>query len=215
MPIPSVAPYAEISAEALIDGGDELFPKTAPDPVILRDDQSGAEPATRAFSKNLSAMVAAIASNGAFAHTTEYPRLDAKWEIAMLAAIAVLLGFLGGAPRFVRHIGLFVLAGVLLAAQWIGVGMAAVWLPALPGLAAICAAFAAAGFIRNPPPPDVYTEAVPMATSPPIEITPEPEPAPAPKNPRVPVTKTAAKKVPAKKAATPRKPRIKNPPTES
>ena len=33
-----VAPYAEIPAEALIDGGDEIFPKEAPNPVILRDD---------------------------------------------------------------------------------------------------------------------------------------------------------------------------------
>jgi hypothetical protein len=230
MPIAAVAPYAEISAEALIDGGDELFPKTAPDPVILRDDQSGAEPATRAFSKNLSAMVAAIASNGAFAHTTAYPRLAAKWEIGVLLCLVVLLGFLGRLPRVVLTIGLLVLAGMLLSAQWIGVGMAEVWLPAFPSLAAICAAFAVIRFMRDSPPPEIFTEAVAIATPSPIEIVPEPEPEPAPKKPRAPAKKAAAKKaaakkvaakkvaakkVAAKKAATPRKPRTKTPPTES
>jgi hypothetical protein len=217
MPIAAVAPYAEISAEALIDGDDELFPKTAPDPVILRDDQTSAEPATRAFSKNLSAMVAAIASNGAFAHTTEYPRLAAKLEIAMLAGIVALLGVLGGLSRFVFQIGLLVLAAVLLAAQWMGVGIAAVWLPALPGLAAICAAFAAAGLMRQTPEPVVHIEAPPSATPPPVEIVPEPEPEPEPalKKPRPPANKAAAKKLPAKKTAVKKTAAKKSPPPDT
>ncbi|NQX00125.1 hypothetical protein HQ447_05650, partial [bacterium] len=53
VPLKPIAAFAEISAEAVIDGGDALFPKQAPDPVILRDDRSAAEPATRAFSQLL------------------------------------------------------------------------------------------------------------------------------------------------------------------
>ncbi|MEX1113856.1 MAG: hypothetical protein WEB53_01310 [Akkermansiaceae bacterium] len=229
MPIAAVAPYAEISAEALIDGGDELFPKTAPDPVILRDDQSGAEPATRAFSKNLSAMVAAIASNGAFAHTTAYPRLAAKWEIAVLLCLVVLLGFVGGLPRAVLNIGLLVLAGMLLSAQWIGVGMAEVWLPAFPSLAAICAAFAVIRFMRDSSPPEIFTEAVPIATPSPIEIALEPEPEPEsapeetkpraprekrPRSEKPPAKKAAAKKTSARKTAARKTSARKSPPPE-
>ncbi len=221
MPIAAVAPYAEISAEALIDGGDELFPKTAPDPVILRDDQTSAEPATRAFSKNLSAMVAAIASNGAFAHTSEYPRLAAKWEIAVLLSIAVLLGFLGGLPRFVLNICLCVLAGALLAAQWIGVGMVAVWLPALPALAATFAAFAVTRFTRDPAPPEIFAAPQPAVTPQPVAIPPEPEPEPepipepAPKKTRAPAKKAAVKKVAAKKTAVKKTAAKKSPPPDT
>ena len=47
VPVHPISPYAEFPAEALIDGGDDLFPKQAPEPVILRDDRSAAETATR------------------------------------------------------------------------------------------------------------------------------------------------------------------------
>ena len=64
IPLKPLAPGAEIPAEALIDGGDELFPKQAPGSVILRDLRSAAEPATRAYSRQLPALIATITSAG-------------------------------------------------------------------------------------------------------------------------------------------------------
>ena len=139
MPLKSMSAFKEISAEALIDGGDSLFPKTAPDPVILRDDQSSAEPATRAFSKKLSAMVAAIASDEGFSSVSAFPRLSGQVEAGMLAVMAFSLTLLCGLPAFSRYIAFSILAGVVLSAQWVGAGLASVWLPVLPLLATIAA----------------------------------------------------------------------------
>ena len=240
MPLKRMDAFKEISAEALIDGGDSLFPKTAPDPVILRDDQSNAEPATRAFSKKLSAMVAAIGSNEGFARSENYPRLPVNWEIGILAFVVILLTLLCGQAEFARHISFGVLAGVFLSAQWIATGMASVWLPGLPVLLAVLAASLVARFIRETAPAPVtgIIESVepPAEVGPPAEVEmpqelePEPAPAPKEKKPRAPRVKKApvekpAKKVAekkpvekkpaAKKAATPRKPRTKKPPTDT
>ena len=211
-PIKPMAAFKEISAEAIIDGGDGLFPKTAPDPVILRDDQSAAEPATRAFSKKLSAMVAAIASDQGFASISAYPRLSEKIETGILAFFVIALTTLCGLPAFSRHITFSVLAGTALSAQWIGVGMASVWLPLLPCLAAIATAAVVSHLIResSPAPANELIEP-PVETEPVVETAPTPEP--KPKKPgaskKSPAEKPAEKKPPAKKAATPRKPRTK------
>ena len=81
MPRKPVAPYAEIPAESLIDGGDGLIPREAPPPVVLRDDRSAAEPATRAFSKQLPALIAALASSNSMAPAHDYPRPQAGREL--------------------------------------------------------------------------------------------------------------------------------------
>ncbi len=214
VPVKAMAAFKEISAEALIDGGDDLFPKTAPEPVILRDDQSAAEPATRAFSKNLSAMIAAIASDEAFARSNFYLRLSFNTEFCILGLAALGLTLLCGLVDFRRHISFMVLGGLVLSAQWIGVGMASVWLPGLPLLASIFAAAIVSILIRQSCP-----KVIPNAPS-------ETEPLPKEKKPRAPrakkapaetsaAKKTTPKKTAAKKAATPRKPRAKKPPTES
>ena len=222
VPIKAIAAFKEISAEALIDGGDDLFPKTAPDPVILRDDQSAAEATTCAFSKNLSAMIAAIASDEGFAHSNHYPRLTFNTEFCLLVLTAFALALLCGLEDFQRHISFMVLGGVVLSAQWMAVGMAFVWLPGLPILASILAAVIVSVLIRRSVPkavPDIIETA-----GPPIE--PEPVPAPEEKKPRAPrakkeptakppAKKTVEKKVAAKKIATPQKPRAKKPPSES
>ncbi|MEO8616812.1 MAG: hypothetical protein ABI600_16850 [Luteolibacter sp.] len=228
VPVKVMAAFKEISAEALIDGGDDLFPKTAPDPVILRDDQSAAEPATRAFSKNLSAMIAALASDEGFARSNTYPRLTFNTEFCTLLLTALGLALLCGLADFQRHISLTVLGGAILSAQWIGVGMASVWLPGLPILASILAAVIVSIFIVNSAPkaaPDAIAPAEPPM-EPEVPTEPEPTPAPKEKKPRaprvkkapagtIPPQKTTTKKTAAKKAATPRKPRAKKPPTES
>ena len=222
VPLKPISAFVEISAEAVIDGGDELFPKQAPDPVILRDDRTAAEPATRAFSKMLSATVAALASDEGLAHASIYPRLAWGWEIGILACVAALLAAFSGAAESARHVGAAALAGVILCAQWITLGMASVWLPGLPLLAAILAAVVAAKFIRfevSAPAPVLV--AVPL---PEIEIQPEPvikvpEPKKTPAK-KVAAKKTAAKKVAAKKTAAKKTaktktPRTKKPPLDS
>jgi hypothetical protein len=152
VPLRSLRGDAEISAEALIDGGDDLFPKQAPAPVILRDDRSAAEPSTRTFSRNLSAVVAAIASDAGLAEVREYPRLAPVWEIEFLAVFVVVLTLLCGAADFTRRLGFLLLAGVCLSVQWIALGIASVWLPGLAVLAAILAALVAPWLVRAPKP---------------------------------------------------------------
>ncbi|MEO7099903.1 MAG: hypothetical protein ABI162_11115 [Luteolibacter sp.] len=210
MPLKEMAAYKEISAEALIDGGDELFPKTAPDPVILRDDQSAAEPATRAFSQKLSAMVTAIGSNEAFSRSKTYPRLAPEIEWCVLGLTAFVLSLLSGLSEFKRHICFGVLAALLVSAQWIGAGMALVWLPGLPALSAIIPALIFAKLIRKSRPKPVPEIAAPAEPLPEIEIQPEPEP----KSEKAPAEKPPAEEADEKKAATPRKPHTKKPPTD-
>ncbi|MEO5713127.1 MAG: hypothetical protein ABIT37_06530, partial [Luteolibacter sp.] len=212
MPVKPMAAYKEISAEALIDGGDGLFPKTAPDPVILRDDQSAAEPATRAFSKKLSAMVAAIASNEGFASITAYPRLPAGFETGILAFIVIALTVLCGLPVFSRNVTFSALAGVVLSAQWLGAGMASAWLPLLPSLAAIAAAALVSQLMgESSPAPAAEVIELPVETEVPIEPEPEPTPEPEPVA-KPPAKKAVEKKPPAKKPPASRKSRSKKPP---
>lgn len=215
VPLKPISAYAEISAEALIDGGDDLFPKQAPDPVILRDDRSAAEPATRAFSRNLSAIIAAIASDEGLGHLREFPRLSRDWEIGVLSFVVVVLMVFCGVADFARCLVAFALAGVCLAAQWIGFGIASVWLPGVPVLAAIFASLVVARLIAiKPPVPAPVLVAAPI---PEIAISPEPEPVPEVAKPKAPAEKAAKKaaKTPTKKAASPQAPRAKKPPSKS
>ena len=203
VPLKPICGFAEISAEALIDGGDELFPQQAPDPVILRDDRSAVEPATRIFSQNLSAVIAAIASNEGLAELREYRRLPPVWEIEFLAIFVVVLTMLCKASDFTRRLGFLVVAGVSLSVQWIALGMASVWLPGLAVLAAILTALVASRLIREMAP----------TPKPAIEILPKPAPEVA--KPRAPAKKAAAKQVPAKKAPAKKAARTKKSPSES
>ncbi|MES2660185.1 MAG: hypothetical protein V4689_16295 [Verrucomicrobiota bacterium] len=213
LPLKSISGYKEISAEALIDGGDELFPKQAPDPVILRDDQTSAEPATQAFSRSLSGVIASIASSGGLTEPHEFRRLTDDWEFAILAAIVVALLLLSGASDFVRYFGALALAGVFLAAQWIGFGMASVWLPGLPVLVAIVSAVVLGWILTRKsgkltpvtvaaPPPELEIQPAPITIPSPA---PEPEPEEIPAAPKA---KPAAKKAAAKKTAV-EKPAVK------
>ncbi len=217
MPLKNVPAYAEISAEALIDGGDDLFPKEAPEPVILRDDQSSAEFATRAFSKSLAAVIAAIASNGGLSEAKEFPRLAEGGELAIFSALVLALAFLGIAADFVKYLGMLVLAVLAVAAQWIAAGSGSLWLPGLPIVAAILAAAGSGLLIRG------LTRKRPSEILAPVEMLPvrevpipqDPEPLPKVRKPRAPrakmepgepaPAKKAARKTPAKKAASPRK----------
>lgn len=137
VPLKPMAAAAVISVEALIDGGDELLPKPVPGPVILVDERSAAEPATREFSQNLPAEVAAIAAGDGFAEAHEYPRLELKWEIGILAAVVIVLTVISGMAEIVWYFGILGLVWGSLAAQWFYLSRASCWLPGLPVLAVI------------------------------------------------------------------------------
>jgi hypothetical protein len=134
-----VSPYAVIPAEALIDGGDALFPKQAPKPVILRDDHSAADAATRIFSKNLPRMIAAIASDTGLAPARMIARFTPARELVLLAVLIAALTPLSRLNAFPRNIGFLALSGFVIAAQIIAAG-SDLWLPGLPALAAITTA---------------------------------------------------------------------------
>ena len=224
LPLKPLSPYAEISAEALIDGGDELFPKQAPDPVILRDDQTAAEPATREFSRNLSAVVAAIASNQGLSEAQEFPRLAQDWELGILAVVVGVLILLSGSADFVQHTGTLALAGMAVAAQWIAFGVASIWLPDVPMLVAIVAAMVVykllGGESREVALAPISLPALEPEMPPAVAVIPElaeiyPSAEASPKAPaRTLAKKAAAKKTAVKKAAQPRTPRPKKPPTD-
>jgi hypothetical protein len=211
VPLRSVSPFAEIPAELLIDGGDEIFPKQAPEPVILRDDRSGAEPATRSFSKNLPAMVAAIASDTGLAPAHDYRRLQAKWELLALLFVALGLAAVCGLPAFARNIGFLTITTVCLAAQSIAAASAMLWLPGIPALAAVCCGLVVSMIIAVPPPsvktltePEPEPELKPKA-KPRTKVIPEPEIAPPAK--KISKPKPRAKPKPAPKPGTPAKPK--------
>lgn len=141
-----ISPYAEIPADALIDGGDDLFPKQAPDPVILRDDQSATDTRTRAFSQGLAGVIAGIASNGGLSEAHEFRRLPENGEAGILAVLVAAMALLAGMSRFVRNIGTLVMLGVGLAAQWIAFSAGSIWLPGV-AMAATVAVAGAFGFL--------------------------------------------------------------------
>lgn len=149
-PLGHVMPYAEIPAADLIDGGDDLFPKQAPEPVILRDDRSGAEPATRAFSARLPTVVAAIASDTGLAAAREFVRFTCCRELVLLSLVITALKLLSLLPVFPRNIGMALLAGFCIAAQTIAAA-SGMWLPGLAALAAIAAAWVVCKFISASP----------------------------------------------------------------
>lgn len=141
VPVHPISPYAEFPAEALIDGGDDFLPKQAPEPVILRDDRSTAETATREFSKTLPSVISTISSDTALAPARDYPRIRPLFEIGFLLCIVLLITGLCGRPRFARNIAFLIAMGITVTAQCIAIGTAGIWLPGIPALAAIFAAY--------------------------------------------------------------------------
>ncbi len=136
----NLSPYAEIPAELLIDGGDELFPKQAPQPVILRDDRSAVEPATRHFSKQLPATIAAIASDTSLVPVRTFARFTFCQEIVLLAVWLAAITLVSRLAAFARQITCGALAAFVITAHFMAASHG-VWLPALAALAAVVTAF--------------------------------------------------------------------------
>ena len=151
IPLKPLAPGAEIPAEALIDGGEELFPKQAPGSVILRDLRSAAEPATRVYSRQLPALIATITSAG-LAPEHEFRRLSKGWEISSLLLVCLALAACTRLADFPRTIAFLSIATFCITAQFVAAGSAMLWLPGLPALAALGCALGVSRFASDPAP---------------------------------------------------------------
>ena len=138
LPPKQVASRADVSAEALIVGTPEIFP-AEPGLIVLRDDQSSAPRATRQFSATLTSAIASIGSDAGLGSACSYRRLAPAWEAGLLLGVVVLLAMIAAGSRFQRLLSCGVLAAACVAAQWLVLGVARVWLPGIPLLAAILA----------------------------------------------------------------------------
>ena len=203
LPLKALAPYAAIPAAALIDGANGLLPHLAPQPAILRDDRSAAEPATRAFSQHLPALISALASDTGLAPAHNYPRLQPAAEYLVLLLVAIALAALCGLSAFPRNIGFLTLSAAALAAQYLAAGSASLWLPGLPALAAMACAWLLSGIIALTPPVPLPLPALarpPRRSSKPIRrLPPRPAPQPAPasvETPPMPAPQPAPTEIP-------------------
>ncbi|MFT3992192.1 MAG: hypothetical protein QM680_12360 [Luteolibacter sp.] len=197
-PLRSIQERPLIPAESLIDAKDGIFPVPTPGPVILRDDQSAAEPATQAFSKNLGQVISAIASEAGVKGNDAYPRLSKNVEITLLALISLVLALVAGARRNMIFAVIVVLAA---GAQWISVGVANFWLPMLPVIAATVTALAISWRRAGKPPerqPAILPPAVEETV---IAVKTEDEVVPMVGNP-APVKKSRKKKEPQAELST-------------
>ncbi len=188
-PVQNQPAFATVSAESLIDADAKIFPATAPDPVILRDDQSAAEPSTRDFSNSLSGIITTLASDGALTEPQSFPRLSAGIELGCLALLLCIIGRLTSVSNDLRSLGGIVIGGVILSAQWLALGIFSIWLPGLAMITILLSALALA--YRRP-------QQIPNIPEP---IRP-PEPTPEPEATKAPAKKTAAKKVASAKRTT-------------
>ena len=131
LPLKPLASRADIAAEDLIVGTPEIFP-SGPGMIVLRDDQSRATHSTRKFSATLASAIAMIRSDAGLGPARAYRRLSGAWELVLLMGAVLLLGLSSAQPRFPRYLCCAILAISCLAAQWLGVGLAQVWLPGIP-----------------------------------------------------------------------------------
>ena len=138
LPRKAMASRAYVAAAALIDGAPDLLPDT-PGLIVVRDDQSNAPHATREFSAMLTSAIAAIGSDAGLGPSNDYRRLSKAWEVSLLMLVGMLLTVMAGWPRFQVRLGIGILAALAVAGQWLALGMAQVWLPGMPVLAAILA----------------------------------------------------------------------------
>jgi hypothetical protein len=126
--------------------------------------------------------------------------LAEHWELGILAALVIALTVLCGATNFGWCLGVIILVGICVAAQWIAFGAEAWWLPGLPSLAVILAAFGVSLVIgRKIPKPPLSPQA------PELEISPDPEPV---------IQAAVSPRSPAKKTATPKGSRPKKAPSK-
>jgi len=214
--VPMIAPTGSISADALIEGDETLIPADLRGPVVLRDEQSAADTATRTFSEILPGAVAAIASDAGLAKARVFRRLPQTPELAWLALVVGLLSFTGSLSGLRRYVGFSLVLAFCVAGQWIAAGSASLWLPALPTLAGALVVLACLPLfpaevkilpVRIPSMPQPEPPRIEVAAQEPVVGL---EPVPAPPAPPEPLIKPqTARKPPAKQAPKKKKPAAK------
>jgi len=135
LPLKPLASRADIAAEDLIVGTPEIFPSGS-GLIVLRDDQSRATHTTRKFSATLASAIASIRSDAGLGPARAYRRVSGVWELVLLMGAVLLLVLTSAQTRFKRFLCCAILATSCLAAQWLGVGLAQIWLPGIPLLTA-------------------------------------------------------------------------------
>ncbi len=226
LPLKKISPYTIIPAETLIDAGENLFPKDAPEPVILRDDRSMAEHATRTFSSTLPAIIAALSTNTSLTSEVIYHRLSIQKELLYLISVIGILCVFCTLPVFPRSIAFAGIGTVCITAQVIAAGSTMIWLPGIPALVAVACAYAVSSWgpltpakpkkTRLPiPPKEKPIKANPEKATRPLKSAKSKEAPPAipDKIPTPPVTEIpaalAVKNTPTKKARSRSKKRRK------
>jgi len=153
--IESVPAHAEIRAESLIDAKPGLFPESAHGPIVLRDDRSESEPATRESSRHLAGMISAISSDAGLSESRTFARVGVPWEVFQLTLGATMALMTCGMTPFTRNIVFLLWAALAIAAQFLAAGLVQTWLPGLPCLAALTTSWIIG-----------YNSTVPPATTP-------------------------------------------------
>lgn len=178
----NVEETVRVAADAVIDS-DQPLPRNGSDFILLRDDQSNAEETARAFSKKVAPLIAAISSGAGMTPEQTFRRLGQRWDLGILGGIVFLLSLLATASRFGRHVGFGILAAVTVVAHFTLAGFASIWLPTLPLLGAILAAFVPCFLFfreKSHPKAIVTAAAPPKADAETITVAPAPSPEPLP-----------------------------------
>ncbi len=131
-----VSGLPQVAAQSLIDGGADLFPNPLPEIFILRDDQSAAEPATRAFSQSLASVMTSIATDQDPEPPRFYPRLPQDQELGLLGIFVAIMAIFSTRSHVLRLLMTLFFIGFCLAAQWFAFRDTSLWLPGMPILAA-------------------------------------------------------------------------------
>ncbi len=135
-----------LPADTLIDRQEPL-PAGASRLLLVRDDQSSAESVTREFSLRIAPLITDILSGAGMSPPKSYQFLPPPGEFLLLGGLCILLGLASRAGRLAGNILFVLLAGSLITAGFTLADIASLWIPVIPGLAAIAAAFLSSSFI--------------------------------------------------------------------
>jgi hypothetical protein len=207
-PMPRVEPRTTIKAEDLIDAAPGILPDSERAMVVLRDDHSAADSATKSFSNLLTPMLSAITFDGGLGDPVAFRRPPASKEWMFLGVNLLLLAWISGRSRFQQTVGFLTISGLVLIAQWLGAGAANCWLPGIAALGGTLAAGLFARFLPVAAPVVSAPEPPPPVAEPPPKKVRSKKPTPAPEEPPPAVeapVETPAVKEPRKRAPAAKK----------